>query len=298
MRRPLVTSFLLLLLLAAFASLSAPSAIAQEKSFSLPHAEVDVKIGPDGAVHVTERLTYAFSGSFSGGFREIPLREGERIENVSVSERGAAYAGGASAELGSFGPPGTYGTTQVGDRFRIVWHYSAFNEARTFVVRYTLTGLAVAYDDVVDVNLRVWGDEWGEPLGLLEARMTIPDARPGEVRVWGHAGSVEGSTALNENGKGASLSASNVPAGRWVEMRLVFPRAALDTPTFARVEAGSGLERILAEERAFALQTERDLDRVRFLRRNAFWLIPLLLLVGAIPGAAIAFYVWLRHGRE
>ena len=35
---------------------------------------------------------------------------------------------------------------------RIVWHFQAAGEARTFTVAYRFRGLAVAYDDVVDVN--------------------------------------------------------------------------------------------------------------------------------------------------
>ncbi len=38
-------------------------------------------------------------------------------------------------------------------------------------------GLAVAYDDVVDVNLQVWGDEWEEPLGQLSALDAPPRRR-------------------------------------------------------------------------------------------------------------------------
>src|SRR3712207_7914469 len=41
-------------------------------------------------------------------------------------------------------------------------------------VRYRMRGLAVAYDDVVDVNLRVWGDEWTVPLIRLEASLAPP----------------------------------------------------------------------------------------------------------------------------
>ena len=52
---------------------------------------------------------------------------------------------------------------------RIVWHFQAAGEARTFTVSYRFRGLAVAYDDVVDVNLRVWGDDWASPLGELAA---------------------------------------------------------------------------------------------------------------------------------
>lgn len=169
---------------AAIFLLLAPGA-AVAKEFTLPAAEVDARILDDGAVRVTERITYAFSGRFSGGFREVPLRPGEDLVDVAVSEEGTAYTPGASAALGSEGSPGTFGTARTGDGVRIVWHYAAADESRTFTIEYTLTGLAVAWDDVVDVYLQVWGDEWEAELSSLRARVRVP--RPGGegVLVWG-----------------------------------------------------------------------------------------------------------------
>jgi hypothetical protein len=111
---------------------------AQAKSFELPKAAVVADVQPDGSVIVTENITYLFTGSFEGGYREIPLKNGMRVTEVSVSENGRQYAPGASAELGSSGVPGTYGTANLGDAYRIVWHYRATDEERTFTLRYRL----------------------------------------------------------------------------------------------------------------------------------------------------------------
>ena len=160
-------------------------------------AEVVAYVEPDGSVVVTEKITYDFIGSFEGGYREIPLKEGMSVDEVFVSVDGQAYAPGASAELGSSGAPGTYGTADLGDAYRIVWHYRASYEERTFDVRYRLKGLAVAHDDVVDVYWQVWGGEWQEPLGSLEATMVLPGgAGKGDVKVFGHPASVSGKTSL------------------------------------------------------------------------------------------------------
>lgn len=206
------------------------TALAQtEKSFTLPNADVVVRVQESGALRVTEHLTYAFNGTFSGGYREIPLQEGETIADVVVREGNTEYRPGASAELGSAGAPDTFGTTEVGDHFRIVWHYSAFSENRTFTVSYTLNGLTVVYDDVAHVYLQVWGDEWKVPLEHLTARVILPEpvSAPDKVRIWGHPASVPGQTKRDPNGRGASLEADAVPAGRFVEMSLVFPRELL-----------------------------------------------------------------------
>jgi hypothetical protein len=64
---------------------AAPAA-AQDKSFSLPRAEAMAVVQPDGSVLVIENITYDFIGSFEGGYREIPLKNGISVTDVSVSE--------------------------------------------------------------------------------------------------------------------------------------------------------------------------------------------------------------------
>ena len=120
-----------------------------------------------------ERITFFFDGSFTGAYRDIPLRDGERIGDISVEENGLRYAPGASAELGSSGTPNSFGETPIEGGHRIVWHFQALNEPRTFTVGYRLSNLAIAFDDVVDVDLNVWGDEWEQTLQQLTAELTL-----------------------------------------------------------------------------------------------------------------------------
>ncbi len=96
-------------------ALALPAA-AHAKSFTLPQARVDVRVQRDGALKVREFITYQFLGPFSGGYREIPLRKGEQITQISVTEGGRRYRPGASAELGSSGAPDTYGTKDLDAR--------------------------------------------------------------------------------------------------------------------------------------------------------------------------------------
>ena len=85
-------------------------------------------------------------------------------------------------------------TTSAAGR-AIVWRFQTDGfEQRTFVVHYRMTGLAVGYDDVVDVNLKVWGDEWEQRLGRLTATMR----GPGDVvRAWGHPVWVRGDVTID-----------------------------------------------------------------------------------------------------
>ncbi|HSM01678.1 MAG TPA: DUF2207 domain-containing protein, partial [Acidimicrobiia bacterium] len=260
------------------------AAPALAKSYRVVEADVTIAVNADGSITVREDLTFSFDGSFSGAYRDIPVRPGEEITSVVVSENAVDYAPGAPTGLGSSGDPGSFGVTDLGSIVRVVWHYRASDERRTFSITYRMEGLAVAYDDVVDVNFKVWGQEWAFELDRLSAAMIVPSgAQPGEVLVWGHAASAPGSTSLGPDGLSPTLEATNVPSHQWVEMRVVFPRALLSSVDGAQVEAGDGLEGILADEADFAgdleLNAERRAQETRRLRATlaavGLFLIPI-----------------------
>ena len=267
--------------------------VAHARSYELVESDVRVQVGAQGAVQVEEHITVAFSGAYTFGFRDIPLRDGEAIDGIAVLENGRTYAPGAPTELEPGGPPGTFGTERRGSDVRIVWRFQAADETRTFTVRYRLSGLAVAYDDVVDVNLKVWGDEWEQPLGRLTATTT----GPGEVvRAWGHPVWVRGDVTLA--GNSARLRAVAVPAGQFVELRALYPRGAFTSTAGMRVADGDGLAAIADEEQADAEAYERDHERIQDAIRHPWSTALLLLALGTLPAFAVGGLVFWLFGRE
>ena len=243
------------LALAAVALLSlALAAAAQARSYSLVESNVTAVVAQDGSVSVVERITVSFDGSYTFGFREVPYRSGESIDGISVSENGVAYRPGAPTELEPGGPVGTFGVRDLGGRIRVVWRFqSASGGTRTFTVRYRMRGLAVAYDDVVDVNLKVWGDEWEQSLGRLSAEMRGPG---NVVRAWGHPVWVKGDVTLQ--GNRALLRAVDISANQFVELRALFPRRSF---TSDRGNEGRGRSRPAEDHRRGAGRRSRICPR-------------------------------------
>jgi len=255
------------------------AAPASAKSYTLPAADVDLELQPDGSLLVTERITFAFSGPFSGAYRDIPLRRGEAITEVTVLENGVAYHPGASTVLGSSGDPGTYGVEDRGSVVRVVWHYAAVDEERIFTIRYRMTGVAVVYDDVVDVDFQVWGREWSTGVDRVDARLRFPGTvDPGEVLVYGHPATVEGRTSLGADGVSPSLEAWHVPAHQFVELRVLLPRRVLAGTDGARVVTGAGKETIVGAEAALAAGARRAAVAARGLSLAVLGLLALLVV--------------------
>jgi uncharacterized membrane protein len=254
---------------------------------------VVVQVARDGGLAVSENITFAYVGPFSGAYRDIPLREGETLDGVAVSEGDRPYRPGACTELGCAGEEGTYGVERLDGAVRIVWHYRAADEERTYKISYRLRGVAVAYDDVVDVNLQVWGDEWETGLTQLTAQLLAP----GDVsRAWGHPVNVRGDVTLA--GDRVMLRALDVPAGRFVELRALIPRRLFTSTDGMRVEEGLALERIVADEREDAAAYERDRAKIDDALANLRSTLAKLLAIAFLPALALLAFVWWRWGRE
>ena len=266
--------------------------VAHADSFSLLQADVAVDVQTDGSLGVSERLEVAFSGDFHFGYRDIPLREGETLVYPSVAERGVALRKGSQTSLEP-GPPGTFGVERHGDTMRIVWYFSARDQTRAFTISYTLRGLAVAYDDVVDVNVKVWGDQWAQPLD----RLVGVEAAPGKIlRAWGKPVWVRGDVELV--GTRATLRAVGVPAEQFVELRTLIARTAFSSTDGMRVERGNALDRIVEEERADAQRYQTDRDHIDALKAHPIRTGLVALALATIPAILVIWAVFWFLGRE
>jgi uncharacterized membrane protein len=225
-----------------------PTGTALARSADVVDADIQMKLAPDASLLVTENLTFDYDGSFEGSYRDIPLLHGERITDVRLSEGGQAYAPGGNTILGSHDRPGVYGVEQSPGLVRIVWHYRASDEQRTYAISYRVIDAVVAHDDVIDVGWTVWGDQWGFDLEHLTATFIDPALDPADdaYRVWGHPREVEGET-VRADGE-ATLEAGDIDSGTAVEMRVTAPRTPGQNVSGARVESGPGLPAIVAAE--------------------------------------------------
>jgi uncharacterized membrane protein len=283
---------LLLRLLVVAALVVLPAIPALAKSYHIAEADLTIEVQPDGSLVVTERLTFDFDGSFSGAYRDVLLFAGETFELVSVGDETATYEPGGCAWLGCSSPAGTYGLDEQSGFARIVWHHSSQDELRTFELVYRMTGVVTVYDDVADLIYQVWGDQWEVSADRVNAEVVLPDgANQGEVLVWGHPYGIDGVTSLGDDGVSPDLEARNVPPHSFVEIRVAFPPALLESSDGVTIVAGPGQDIILDEEGLWA----EEANDVREAARNGL-IGGAIAFVGLVGGAG--GLVYLRYGRE
>jgi uncharacterized membrane protein len=210
------------------------------------------------------------------------------------------YTPGGNTKLGGEDVPGHYGVERTPKRVRIVWHYRASDEQRTFTISYRFRGLAVAYDDVVDVFLDVWGDQWPVGLSNLSAEVELPQpATLGpEYRVYGHPAWVRGVVARAP--RVATLRAVSVPSHQFVAFRVVFPRSVLNSTggALTSVTPKRGLPKIIAEEREGQAAYLHDRAKLDDAKRHFGRTLGYLALIGLVPALVLVALTWLVFGRE
>ena len=176
---------------------------------------------------------------------------------------------------------------------RIVWYFTARDQTRAFTISYTLRKVAVAYDDVVDVNLKIWGDQWAEPL----SRLVGIETAPGEIlRAWGHPVWVRGDVEIV--GTRATLRAVDVPAEQFVELRTLIPRSAFSSTAGMRVQRGSAFTRIVQEELEDAERFRKDRERIDTLKAHPLRTGLIALALATLPALLVISLVFWFMGRE
>ena len=245
-----------------------------------------MRVAPDGSLLVAENIT--IEGAFHGAYRDIPLRKGESIDRIQLSEQGEKYTRGGSTKLGSIDTPHTFNYELHKNKVRIVWHFSAAGEPHTYTVAYRFRGLAVAYSDIVDVNLKVWGANWSAPLGEPERDDDAPEADHARAAL-----QRLGSPRLGEGRRRAHAEAG-APAARRRRLRGPVRRDARHLPALAaaldRRREGrrrAGLAKVKQEEADDQADYLHDQAKIDDAKHHLARTLVFLALLGIGPALAL-----------
>ncbi len=294
----------LLAVLAALAVVLAPTGAAWPDALHHPEAGAageftidslvtEATLASDGSLAVTEIITYDFGGGpFSVGIRSFERSRDQVVEFTASDDTGPLEVV----------PPDQTPTGEWEWLFRV----PISNERTTFTLSYRVVDAVDVYADVADLLWQFVGtDHPGigsmsvvvtTPGSIPPARADTPDDDTAVVRGFAH-GPTSGVVEVAESTVAATVN--DVPAGQFVELRVVAPATAFSVAAAAAAATdgdgdgdgdGAALASILADERALLDDAERDQQR-----RRIGWIgTPIVALLGAVGTALL----WFRHGRE
>jgi uncharacterized membrane protein len=217
------------------------------KSFSVDRVHSDVTVAEDGTARVVESITYTFDGTYSYAYRSIPLRAGDRVFDVSVSEEGREYNRSTAED------PGNYSVDTRGDEVIVTWHFSARNQSRSFHLAYSAGGLCRRSEDVGEFYMTLFDNQTGGRVDEVSTRVELPGAvSPTDLRVFAH-GPLHGEVEVVAP---STVTARVAPLwnGRYFDVRVLTPPEVFA----AMVPDGSRrLQSILDQEAEWARESDR-----------------------------------------
>lgn len=252
----------------------------ETRGFSIDRIAVEAEVLADGSMLVTEEVTYTFTGAdddpFSVGSRSFePGRHPGRATDI------VAYEGDQPLD------------TVASTMFLFEWDiYPAQSGTRTYRLEYRVENAVQVWSDTAELYWN-WIGRSSPAIGEWSARVRLP-AGSGQVRAWAH-GPLDG--VVNIDGDRVLSAVDNVPAGQFVDNRIIVPTdrfavAASDTPR---------LEPILAEEERNARIANRERERADRTERTrqALERSANALVLPVLAAAVAAFYwVWRRWGKD
>ncbi|WP_295611895.1 DUF2207 domain-containing protein [uncultured Methanobrevibacter sp.] len=268
------TFCIILLFFILFSTIAIVSAD-DNKSYRIDQGYIELTVGNNGLLHVDEIYHYTFQGTFNGVYRDIPLKEGETIDNITVHTEGA------------------YSETKVTDENGVkhLKIYLYADEAHTQKISDTSVNVYISYDmkntvtlfnDVAGLQYKLWGENWDVGVNGLSAVVHLPGNK--NIEYFLNPQEYNSSSDLTNNT--ISVTSTSIPSGEFYELLVLMPLSDFDNATYARHVNGMGREQII-----------HNLDESvngRNFWNTSFIVLGLLSLIS--PIASIIIY--LRFGRE
>jgi uncharacterized membrane protein len=267
---------------------------AATKDYYFPEVRISVRVESDGSFVVDEFRTFDFEGSFSAAWYTLPLsveRKGYRydtaIEQFEVRDQN--------------GQKLPFEVSTSNGVYKAEWNFRAADEQRTFQIRYRIRGGIVSYPDVSELYWLMIGEGWDRPTRQVSITVSLPSeaARKEDILVYGH-GPLSGWAELVD-ARTARFTATNLPAGQSLEIRMVWPAGLVNGVASSR----HSLDSIRQEEAGFVQETiakarsEQDQSARRrraFLIGASIWAVWLVL--GSLIWLLVYHHYWKSVGKD
>ena len=264
-------AFLIAALLLAMAMVSA-----DDRSYSITHDSIELTVSEDGNLHVRETLSYSFKGEFSGVYRDITLRDGQSISNITVSAEGAY--------------PVLKQEDQNGNKHLIVYLYA--DEAHTQKVHdcdvkvtlsYDFSNVVTLYNDVGLLQYNLWGKNWKDDVDGIDLKVHVPADAGNNI----YFTPIDAIKSNATSGNTITASTDHISEGEVCGFVLLMPVDDFnDNATYAKHIDENGKDKILAS-------IEESQGKENFIAQ-IFMILAGLPIIIPISGLA----VYLKYGRE
>lgn len=231
---------------------------AVERSLLIKQYKVNAEILSSGDMKVEELINFSFMGSYNGITKQLILPEGSEIENLTVSEGEATYKKVISA---SKGDSNVFTVENQQSNSLMLWIYkTSVNTQRNFSISYVIKSACRKYNDTAELYWKFIGVENQTPMESVCIDIALPEGSlRNNIKIFAHGPLTGKSTIVGD--RNVCLSINNLPNGRYVEARILFPTELI--PQTRRYYQEDKLQSILNEEASLADRANRERQKAR-----------------------------------
>lgn len=266
---------IILLFLLLFSTLTLVSADDDDRSYTIDWGHIDLDVGNNGMLHVNETYYYTFKGTYNGVYRDIPLKEGESIENIQI------WADGAYPVLEE--------SDVDGKKHLKIYLYADEEHTQpisdtsvTIYISYNMKHVITLFNDVGALQFKLWGEEWDVDIGELTATINLPGKTGNSYYLNPQEFNVSSSL---KNGK-IEATTTSIPKGDFYELLVLMPLSDFNNATYAK--------HVNSDGKAMIEKNLNDSINSREMWNNIYLILGLLSLLSPIS----AIVVYLKYGRE
>ena len=264
-----------IIILALILLSAANATYAKDKEYNIIDALIDLTVHEDGLLHVNESYTYSFKGEFNGVYRDIPLKQGESVENLKVNIDGA------------------YGNYEVSDDNgkKHVKVYLWADEAHTKKIHdqnvkitysYDMKNIVTLYNDVGSLQYKLWGEDWDSDVNKITANIHLP----GDKDIVYYLNPEYYNSSDSINGNTINIVTKNIPKDKFYELQVLMPLNDFKNAQYAKHVDIPGKEQIM--------QKQADYKQSVGFWGNVFNILSTICIIS--PFSLILVY--LKYGRE
>ncbi|MBP1991649.1 DUF2207 domain-containing protein [Paenibacillus eucommiae] len=222
------------LIVSLFLLLSSPIAYAEDRSFEIREVDIHARIDSDGSMHVTERDTYHFNGSFQGILVDLQTTGSDGIEHFQAFEMS-----------GEQQIPLHFEKIGDGETLQYKIYTPSADETKVFQIMYSLKNVVQVYADTAELYWKFFDSTNQSNLEKVGIDIELPnDIRQESIVAFGH-GPLHGTHNINNNGI-VRYQISPLPANEMLEVRILFPNGSV--PGSTKVSDAMMYDQIIEEE--------------------------------------------------
>ena len=263
------------LIILSLVILSTVNAIYADREYHIKDANLDLTVQKNGMLHVNESYLYSFDGTFNGVYRDIPLKPGQKIDNLHININGA-YGNYTVDEQEGKAHITVYLWADKGHTQKI------HDQDVEITYTYDMENVVTLYNDVGLLQFKLWGDGWECFVEGVTADIHLPGDSGNEYYL--NPGYYNSSSSLN--GNTIHAVSTKIPKGEFYELTALMPLDDFSSAPYANHINENGKDKIVKDISEYQ-------SGVSFWEK-LFNIFTLICLVS--PFSMILVY--LKYGRE